>query len=92
MDIGPSTGLPSLRVGEQNSVDVHEAQQVGLGGPNAAPHTRAQGTSRNRRRAGRVQSNLSAQTSTPPSFAASVAASERMSMRHPVSRAASRAF
>ena len=102
VDVRPSAGLPCLGVGEQDSIDGDQAQQVGLDGRDPAPDTRADGTRRTHRRSDVVESTASGQASSPP-FTAAVsaavacssatgAASERMSMRQPVSRAASRAF
>ena len=103
VEVRPSAGLPCLKVGEQDSVDGNQAQQVGLGGLDPAPDTRADGTRGTHRRSDVVESTASGQASSPPwatAVSASVtgssgttgAASERMSIRQPVRRAASLAF
>ena len=82
---------PSRRSGTTPALDHHQAEQLGLNRANPAAHTCSQ--------RGRLATIFQLTVSThlrnrrrPRLLRASVSASDLMSMRHPVSRAASRAF
>ena len=80
MQVGAAAGQPATRVGDKCALDGDHPEQVGGAGALPAPDA---GADR------RAQTGLSASLTT---LGGSLVTSGRMSIRQPVSRAASRAF
>ncbi len=83
VQVGPPPGQPAGRVRQEEPLAGDDAQQVGGGGALPAPDT---GADR------RAQTELSASPTGVEAAGGSRVTSGRMSIRQPVSRAASRAF
>lgn len=82
--VGTTTREPPARIGDNTALDRHHAQQVSHGRPAPASHAQAL---RGRRIRPTGLAHATPSLSSPVGWA-----SLRMSIRHPVSRAASRAF
>ena len=85
-----TAGQPPGRVGHKHAVSSDDAEQLVRAGPGAAAHAGAHGDGHLGQETGGTGEIEGAAAGSPESGTGST--SGRMSMRHPVSRAASRAF